>query len=76
MRRPAIRTTGSRTLAVSLGAVLVVLLVLPMVSLALAASPADVRLGLESPLFLPALALSVRTTLLSLGIIVLTGDAA
>jgi molybdate transport system permease protein len=67
------RTTGSSALAFSLGAVLVVLLVLPLVSLAVAASPADVRVGLESPLFLPALALSVRTTLLSLGIIVLTG---
>lgn len=46
------------------------LLVLPLVALALASSPADLAAGVSDPLFAPALRLSARTTLVSLLVIV------
>lgn len=49
------------------------LLVVPVVALFLASSPADIAAGVRHPLFLPALWLSARTTLVSLALVVLTG---
>lgn len=49
------------------------LLVLPLVGLLIASSPAELVAGMESPLFAPALWLSARTTVVSLGIVVLAG---
>jgi len=49
------------------------LLVLPLVGLLVASSPADLAAGMRSPLFVPALWLSARTTVVSLGIVVLAG---
>lgn len=49
------------------------LLVLPLVALALASSPADLAAGVADPLFAPALWLSARTTVVSLTVIVLGG---
>jgi molybdate transport system permease protein len=56
-----------------LGASLVMALGLPIVALVLSASMGDLRVGLAHPLFLPALGLSLRTTLFSLLITVVTG---
>lgn len=53
--------------------VLLVLLVLPFVSLALVSSPSELAAGMTHRLFLPALALSARTTLVSLAIVVAMG---
>ncbi len=52
---------------------LLTLLVLPVIALALSSGPADIAAGLSHRLFLPALALTVRTTLLSLAVVVATG---
>lgn len=52
---------------------MLVLLVLPIVSLVGSSSPADLEAGVNHPLFLPALALSARTTVISLLIVVLAG---
>lgn len=57
----------------ALAGALLVLLALPMLALALSCSPAEIAAGLRHPLFLPALALSARTTLVSLVIVVATG---
>ncbi len=55
------------------GGALVAVLALPVIALALSTTPDAIAAGLASPLFGPALALSLRTTLVSLGIIVLCG---
>jgi molybdate transport system permease protein len=49
------------------------LLVVPMVALALASSPAELVEAVRDPLFAPALLLSARTTLVSLALVVLMG---
>jgi molybdate transport system permease protein len=49
------------------------LLVLPLVGLVIATSPADLAAGVGSPLFRPALWLSARTTASSLAVVVLAG---
>lgn len=56
-----------------LGATLVGLLIVPLVALALSSSIYDVRVGVTHPIFLPALYLSIRTTLTSLAISALMG---
>lgn len=56
-----------------LAGILVLLLTVPLVGLAVSASPAELLTGAASPLFAPALWLSLRTTLMSLGVIVATG---
>ncbi len=56
-----------------LGAALVGLLLLPVVALALSTSPADIGAGLAHPAFAPALWLSLRTTLIALGVTILAG---
>ncbi|MGD2045637.1 MAG: ABC transporter permease [Gemmatimonadota bacterium] len=52
---------------------ILILLVLPMMALALASSPADLAQAMGDPLFLPALLLSARTTLVSLLLVVMMG---
>jgi molybdate transport system permease protein len=56
-----------------LGAGLLALLVVPFLALALASTPAELLAGLRHPLVGPALWLSLRTTAISLAIIVLAG---
>ncbi len=69
MNRPSV--LGS--VGILLAASLVVILVLPLLALGLSATPADVRAGIGSPLFGPALWLSLKTTGLSLVVTVVTG---
>ncbi len=64
-----VRRLPARALAL----VLLGLLVLPIVVLAGSSSPTELAAGMQHRTFLPALALSARTTVLSLGIVVLTG---
>ncbi len=52
------------------------LLALPLVALAGASSPGDIAVGARHPLFLPALWLSARTTVVTVAIIVLAGTPA
>jgi molybdate transport system permease protein len=73
MSAPRSRIGPSNPVAVLLGFTLVLLLSLPLAALALSASPDDLRTGVASPLFAPALALSLRTTFVSLVVAVLTG---
>jgi molybdate transport system permease protein len=73
MSAPRSRIGPSNPVAVLLGFTLVLLLSLPLAALALSASPDDLRTGVASPLFAPALALSLRTTFVSLVVTVLTG---
>ncbi len=68
-RRRWLGPVSGRVLAVGLLA----LLVLPVVALALASSPDELAAGMRHRLFLPALALSARTTVVSLAIVVVTG---
>ena len=49
------------------------LLALPMVALFLSASPTDLMAGVHHPLFMPALSLSIRTSGISLALIVVLG---
>lgn len=69
MRGPAVFTALGRLF----GATLVGLLVLPIIALFLSTSLDDVLAGTSHPLFIPALGLSLRTTLLSLLFTVLLG---
>jgi molybdate transport system permease protein len=62
-----------RWTAVGLSLALLTLLVLPLLALLLSASPAAVAAGTTDRLFLPALRLSLQTTLVSLVLVVLTG---
>ncbi|MEM7434572.1 MAG: molybdate ABC transporter permease subunit [Myxococcota bacterium] len=62
-----------RWIATALGLALVLMVALPVVALGIASAPADLVAGARDPLFVPALWLSVRTTLVSLLIIVVTG---
>lgn len=56
-----------------LGFALVLLLALPLVALVFSATVEDVLAGVSHPLFGPALSLSVRTTVISLAVVVVTG---
>ena len=70
------RRTGAwamSALAAGLAIALVSMLALPLVALLLSTSMDDIRAGASSPLFSPALWLSVRTTLVSLLIVVVLG---
>lgn len=49
------------------------LLVLPLLALGLSSSPADLAAGVSDPLFAPALWLSARTTIVSLGVVAVGG---
>jgi molybdate transport system permease protein len=65
--------SASRITAISLSALLLTLLLLPIVALAVSSSPADLLSGARHPLFVPALWLSLRTSLMSLLLVVLCG---
>lgn len=67
------KTSAAQLGGVALGFALVLLFALPLVALALAASPADLRAGAASPLFSPALWLSLRTSAFSLILILVMG---
>jgi molybdate transport system permease protein len=66
---------GSRrsSLLLLAAAPILVMLVLPLVALSVASSPADLAAGMASPLFGPAFWLSARTTAKSLAIVVVSG---
>ena len=49
------------------------LMVLPIIAIITASSPADLLAGVSHPLFAPALWLSAKTTLFSLVVVVVTG---
>ena len=66
--RPWLATVGA-----ILATLLVGVLVLPLAALALSTSFEDIIAGLNHPLFLPALSLSLRTTAISLIVIIITG---
>lgn len=57
----------------ALGLGLALLLTLPLAALALSTSPQELLQGLQSRYFAPALWLSLRTSLISLGLVVLCG---
>ncbi|MEM7137299.1 MAG: molybdate ABC transporter permease subunit [Myxococcota bacterium] len=62
-----------RWIATALALALVVIVAVPVVALGVASTPADLIAGARDPLFVPALWLSARTTLVSLFIVVVTG---
>jgi molybdate transport system permease protein len=66
-----VRALGA--LGATLGASLLAFLALPLMALVLTSSPAELVVGLQHPVTLPALALSLVTTLTSLLLIVLGG---
>jgi molybdate transport system permease protein len=57
----------------ALGGVLLLILAVPIAVLAFSASPSQIRMGIGDPMFLPAFWLSLRTTGVSLVLIVLSG---
>lgn len=63
----------ARASAASVGGLLVVLLLLPIAALVFSTSPSEIVRGASHPAFASALWLSLRTTLLSLGIVVVCG---
>lgn len=52
---------------------MLMLLLLPIVALVTASSPADILAGMQNPVFAPALWLSTKTSLISLVIVLVTG---
>ena len=71
-RRPATAGRGHGLLPL-VAAPILALLVVPLLALALASSPAELASAVRDPLFGPALWLSAGTTVLSLVLVVLTG---
>lgn len=67
------RPDGGRWPALLVAAPILGLLVVPVLALALASSPADLVAGVRDPIFGPALWLSARTTLVSLVTVVALG---
>jgi molybdate transport system permease protein len=65
--------SSSPTWAIALGGALLVLLVLPVATLVVTSSPAEIARGLAHPLTRTAIALSLRTTLLSVALVMLLG---
>ncbi|MCX4246228.1 ABC transporter permease [Paraliomyxa miuraensis] len=61
------------TPGVALGLGLLVFLLLPIAALGLASSPGELWAALAHPLVMPALALSARTTAVTLAIVIVTG---
>jgi molybdate transport system permease protein len=72
MARSSARNAGRLPLALA-GATLLAILVVPVAALVLSSSPRDLAAGVQHPLFGPALWLSLRTTIVSLLIVVATG---
>lgn len=64
---------GLRLLGSLLGGLLLLLLLLPLAALALSATPAELWAGVRSERFGPALWLSLRSTAISLGLVLLGG---
>lgn len=60
--------------AATLAALLLVLLLFPVGALLFASSPAELVAGVRDPLFLPALLLSARTSVVSLALVVVMGS--
>ena len=73
MRTGSAHITRSRWQSLVLAMPMLVLLALPMLALVSSSSMADLLAGIEHPLFSPALSLSLRSTLMSLVLIVLAG---
>lgn len=67
------RTALSRLGTLAMPSLLLALLALPFLSLVLASTPADLAAGLSRPIVLSAIALSARTTIVSLALVVVTG---
>lgn len=65
--------TGARLPAALVALPILLLLVVPMVALALASAPGDLIDAMRDPLFLPALLLSARTTVVSLVLVTVMG---
>jgi molybdate transport system permease protein len=72
LRRSLVRSAW-RVAGYALGGGLLTFLIIPVVALFITGSPADWVAGLHHPITLPALLLSVITTALSLGVIVVFG---
>jgi len=68
-----IGSTAARGLGWMLAVGLLGLLLMPMLALVVSSTPSDLAAGVGHPLFIPALALSAKTTLISLAIVVLGG---
>ncbi len=73
MKRFGATSSGLGVVGFVLGGVLLSVLALPLAALALSASLQAIERGVSHPLFLPALSLSLRTTLVSLAVTVVTG---
>jgi molybdate transport system permease protein len=71
MKNPATEKLSSP--AALLALLMVLFLLLPLVALGLSSSPSEIQEGMGHPLFLPALLLSLRTTLVSLALTLLLG---
>lgn len=70
---PAVASKLGRAPVYAMAWALLALLLLPVVALLVSSSPAALAVGVQHPLFGPALALSLRTTLVSLGVVVTLG---
>lgn len=68
-----IGSRAARSVGWVLALALLAMLLVPVVALVVASSPSDLAAGVRHPLFVPALALSGRTTLVSLIIVVVGG---
>jgi molybdate transport system permease protein len=73
MRQGSAHITRGRWQSFVLARPMLVLLALPILALMFSSSPSDLAAGIEHPLFSPALSLSLRSTLISLVMIVLGG---
>lgn len=73
MRQGSAHITRGRWQSFVLAMPMLVLLALPILALMFSSSPSDLAAGIEHPLFSPALSLSLRSTLISLVMIVLGG---
>ncbi len=73
MKRGSAHINRGRWQSFVLAMPMLILLLLPVVALLFSASPRDIAAGLNHPLFSPALSLSLRSTLVSLGVILLGG---
>ncbi len=73
MNRGSAHITRGRWQSFALAMPMLVLLLLPVIALLFSSSPTDLSAGIEHPLFVPALSLSFRSTLVSLIVIILGG---
>ena len=73
MRTRAASDVGAGTAPFLLAVPMLSLLVLPVLALVLATSPADLAAGLRHPLFAPALWLSARTSVIALVVVLAAG---